>query len=99
MSSTTTTLWKREKPLGKWNILIINKDTGFISANGAVINTWIIDYGMNQSTEYMMAWNDGYLLEIGSLLQIKTEVNRKQSKMLHLGLPNSRARNSNCLLE
>lgn len=54
---------------------------------------------MNQSTEYMMAWNDGYLLEIGSLLQIKTEVNRKQSKMLHLGLPNSRARNSNCLLE
>lgn len=88
MSSTTTTLWKREKPLGKWNLLVINKGTGFISANEAVINTWIIDYGMNQSTEYMMAWNDGYLLKISSLLQMRSEVMREQSEMLHLSLPN-----------
>lgn len=38
----------------------------------------------------MMAWNDGYLLEIRSLLLIRTEVMRKQSEILHLGLPNFR---------
>lgn len=34
-----------------------------------------------------MDWNDGYLLEISSLLQIKTGETRKQSELLHLGLP------------
>lgn len=43
---------------------------------------------MRQSREYMMARNDGYFLEISTLLQIKTEVTRTQSEMLNLGLPN-----------
>lgn len=35
----------------------------------------------------MTAQNDGNLLEISSLLQIKAEVTRRQSEVLPLGLP------------
>lgn len=45
MSSTTTTLWEKEKSFGKWNIFII-KTSAFTWANGAPIDMWIIDYDL-----------------------------------------------------